>query len=59
MPAVSELCCVFSDVLRVGADVVQTFADSDDVAHHGCELRRRAGNIMSVLLHAVEQVHQQ
>lgn len=43
----------------MGPDIVQAFTDTDDVAHHGCELRRRAGNIVAVVLHTVEQVHQQ
>ena len=59
MPAASELRRVRADVLGVGPDVIQAFADADDVAHHGSELRRRAGNIVPIILHAVEQVHQQ
>ncbi len=59
MPTVSERSCIFGDVLRMGPDIVQTFADADDVANHGCELCRSAGNVVPVILHAVEQVHQQ
>ena len=38
----------------MGADVVQTFTDADDVAHHSCELCRCAGNIVAIALGLAE-----
>lgn len=46
----SEEPCLVVDVLRVGLDITQAFAHTDDVAEHGGQLRRRARYVVPVFL---------
>ena len=54
----SKLTSALVDELRMCLDIAQAFTGPNNVIHHGGELRRRAGNVVTVFLHLAQHVHQ-